>query len=63
MSPAEHLDSVKERLLTDPVIVDFHVRRERLTTSNAHLHQVHDGHAMITRAGIPMDIFTALDII
>lgn len=26
MSPAEYLDSVKERLLTDPLIIEFHIR-------------------------------------
>jgi hypothetical protein len=38
MSPAEYLDSVKERLLTDPLVVDFHVRRERHTIADAHRH-------------------------
>jgi len=37
MSPAEYLDSVKERLLTDPLVVAFHVRRARCTTTDAHL--------------------------
>ena len=37
MSPAEYLDSVKERLLTDPLVAEFHIRRERHTISDAHL--------------------------
>lgn len=37
MSPAEYLDSVKERLLIDPLVVDFHIRRERHTTTDGHL--------------------------
>ncbi len=37
MSPAEYLDSVKERLLTDPLVAEFHIRRERHTLADAHL--------------------------
>lgn len=37
MSLAEYLDSVKERLLTDPLVVAFHIRRERHTATDAHL--------------------------
>ncbi len=37
MSPAEYLDVVKERLLTDPLITEFHIRRERHTSIDAHL--------------------------
>lgn len=37
MSPAEYLDSVKERLLTDPLVAEFHIRRERHTLVDAHL--------------------------
>jgi len=36
MSPAEYLDSVKERLLTDPIVAGFHIRRERVTVSDGH---------------------------
>lgn len=37
MTPAEYLDSVKERLLTDPIVVGFQVRRERRTATDGHL--------------------------
>jgi hypothetical protein len=37
MTPAEHLEAVKERLLTDPVVAGFQVRRERYTITDAHL--------------------------
>ena len=37
MSPAEYLDSIKERLLTDPLVAEFHIRRERHTIADAHL--------------------------
>lgn len=37
MTPAEYLDSVKERLLTDPVVIGFQVRRERHTATDGHL--------------------------
>lgn len=34
---AEYLDSVKERLLTDPVVSSFQVVRERTTLTDGHL--------------------------
>lgn len=37
MTPAEYLDSVKERLLTDPIVVGFQIRRERRTATDGHL--------------------------
>lgn len=37
MSPAAYLDLVKERLLTDPIVAEFQVRRERTSVTDAHL--------------------------
>ena len=37
MTPAEYLDLVKERLLDDPVVAWFQIRRERATPIDAHL--------------------------
>jgi Family of unknown function (DUF6516) len=37
MTIAEHLDAVKTRLLTDPVVAAFHVTRERSTISDGYL--------------------------
>ncbi len=37
MSPAEYLLLVNERLLSDPLILRFHVRRERLTDVSGYL--------------------------
>lgn len=37
MTPAEHLELVKERLLTDPIVASFQIRRERHTVTDAHL--------------------------
>jgi Family of unknown function (DUF6516) len=37
MTIAEHLDAVKTRLLTDPVVAAFHVTRERNTISDGYL--------------------------
>ncbi len=37
MSPAEYLDQVKVRLLTDSIVDEFHIRRERSTLTDAHL--------------------------
>ena len=37
MTPAEYLTSVKERLLTDPVIESFRILRERETPVDAYL--------------------------
>jgi hypothetical protein len=33
----EYLASIKARLLSDPVILDFHIVRERMTLTDAHL--------------------------
>ncbi len=37
MTPVEYLDLVRERLLTDPVVARFHIRRERSTLTDAHI--------------------------
>ena len=37
MTIVEYLDSVKARLLTDPVVSGFHVIRERATLTDGHL--------------------------
>lgn len=37
MTPVEHLEAVKERLLADPIVTGFQVRRERYTITDAHL--------------------------
>ena len=37
MSVAEYLDAVKERLLTDPLILHFTIVRERSTLTDGHL--------------------------
>jgi hypothetical protein len=37
MTPAKHLELVKERLLADPIVTGFHIRRERCTVTDAHL--------------------------
>lgn len=37
MNPAEYLDLVKERLLSDPIVIGFQIRRERSTLVDAHL--------------------------
>ncbi|MCB0201549.1 MAG: hypothetical protein H6649_12760 [Caldilineae bacterium] len=37
MNPAEYLEAVKTRLLTEPLIRGFQVRRERSTLADAHL--------------------------
>lgn len=37
MSPAEYLLLVKERLLSDPLVVRFHSRRERMTDATGYL--------------------------
>jgi hypothetical protein len=37
VTPAEYLDSVKERLLTDAIVTGFDIRRERHTVSAGHL--------------------------
>lgn len=37
MNPAEYLDLVKERLLTDPIVDGFQIRRERATVIDGHL--------------------------
>ena len=37
MSPAEHLLHVKERLLSDPLVVRFQIRRERITDGSGYL--------------------------
>lgn len=37
MTPAEYLESVKERLLTDSVVTSFQIRRERHTVIDGHL--------------------------
>ncbi len=37
MTIAKYLDSIKERLLTDPVVSSFHVIRERSTLADGHL--------------------------
>ncbi|MDI9546619.1 MAG: DUF6516 family protein [Chloroflexota bacterium] len=37
MSPAEYLDLVKERLLTDPIVARFQIRRERTTVVDGHI--------------------------
>ena len=37
MTPADYVEALKERLLTDPVIANFAILRERVTDSEAHL--------------------------
>lgn len=37
MTIAEYLATVKERLVNDPLIASFHIRRERSTTKDGHL--------------------------
>lgn len=37
MSPAEYLEAVKARLLTDPLVEHIEIRRERSTQADAHL--------------------------
>lgn len=37
MSPAEYLELLKERLLTDAVVAGFRVRRERTTVIDGHI--------------------------
>ena len=37
MNPAEYVTSVKERLLSDPLVVSFHIRRERVTAIDGYL--------------------------
>ncbi|MEE8392612.1 MAG: DUF6516 family protein [Anaerolineae bacterium] len=37
MTTTEYLDSIKERLLTDPVVSGFHVIRERSTLTDGRL--------------------------
>ncbi len=37
MTITEYLDSIKDRLLTDPVVSGFHVIRERSTLTDGHL--------------------------
>lgn len=37
MSPAEYLEAVKTRLLTDPLVENIEIRRERSTQADAHL--------------------------
>lgn len=37
MSPAEYLEAVKARLLTDPLVDHIEIRRERSTQADAHL--------------------------
>jgi hypothetical protein len=37
MTPAEYLEAVKERLLADPVVAEFRVRRHRATSIDAHI--------------------------
>jgi hypothetical protein len=37
MTPADHLASIKERLLTDPIVASFQITRERTTPFDGHL--------------------------
>ena len=37
MSILEYLEAIKERLLTDPIVADFQVIRERDTTMDGHI--------------------------
>lgn len=37
MNPREYLEAVKTLLLTHPLVEDFHVIRERMTATDAHL--------------------------
>jgi len=37
MTPAEHLDAVKECLLADPAVAEFRIRRQRATSIDAHI--------------------------
>jgi hypothetical protein len=34
MTPADYLAAIKERLVTDPAILHFHIRKERLTVQD-----------------------------
>jgi hypothetical protein len=40
MKPAEYLEAVQERLVTDPVISRFHILRQRYTSFDAHIRGV-----------------------
>lgn len=37
MIPTAYLESIRERLVTDPLVVNFRIRRERHTASNGYL--------------------------
>jgi hypothetical protein len=37
MTPADYLEGLKERLLTDPTVASFTILRERVTDTEAHL--------------------------
>lgn len=37
MSPADYLERIKERLLTDPIVAGFQIRRERATVTDGHI--------------------------
>ncbi len=37
MNPSEYVEAVKSRLLTDPLVTAFSIRRERVTAIDAHL--------------------------
>lgn len=37
MTPSAYLSSSKERLLTDPLIANFHIVRERATAADGHI--------------------------
>lgn len=37
MTVIEYLDSIKERLVTDPIVASFHITRERTTSVDGHL--------------------------
>lgn len=37
MNPVEYLENIKERLLLDPVVTDFYIVRERMTSTDGHL--------------------------
>ncbi len=37
MTPAEYLDAVKGRLLPEPVVAEFRIRRQRATSVDAHI--------------------------
>jgi hypothetical protein len=40
MTPAEYLASIRERLIADPLVISFKIRRERLTPSDGHIRAV-----------------------